>query len=148
IFWSQQKNDDAEREFRLELDRDPGNAQASAWLADVLIRRNDFQSAKPLLEKALAIDPSIRIIHLDLGIVFAEDKQYDRAIAALKEAIRLDNSKTDAHYRLARVYKDAGKPAQAAAELAIVSKLREQKREDDLRKLSGPPPALQPDNQP
>jgi len=26
--------------------------------------------------------------------------------------------------------------------------LREQKREDDLRKLSGPPPALQPDNQP
>lgn len=117
-------------------------------MADVLIRRNDFQSAKPLLEKALAIDPSIRIIHLDLGIVFAEDKQYDRAIAALKEAIRLDNSKTDAHYRLARVYKDAGKPAQAAAELAIVSKLREQKTEDDLRKLSGPPPALQPDNQP
>ena len=144
IYWSQQKDDDAEREFRLELDRDPVNAQAWAWLADVLIRRNEFQKAKPMLEKALAIDPSIRITHLDLGIVFAEDKKYEAAIAAFKDAIRLDNSKTDAHYRLARVYRDAGKPAEAAAELAIVSQLREQKREDDLRKLSGPPPALDP----
>jgi tetratricopeptide (TPR) repeat protein len=145
IYWSQQKDGDAEREFRLELDRDPDNAQAWAWLADVLIRRNDFQNAKPMLEKALAIDPSIRITHLDLGIVFAEDKKYEAAIAAFKDAIRLDNSKTDAHYRLARVYKDAGKPAEAAAELAIVSQLREQKRDDDLRKLSGPPPDLQPE---
>jgi hypothetical protein len=40
----------------------------------VLIRRNDFQKAKQLLEKALAIDPSIRITPLDLGIVFAEAK--------------------------------------------------------------------------
>jgi len=66
------------------------------------------------------LDPSVRIAHLDLGIVFAEDKQYDRTIAACKEAIRIDDSKTDAHFRLARVYKEAGKPAVSAAELAIV----------------------------
>ncbi|MGA2597461.1 MAG: tetratricopeptide repeat protein [Bryobacteraceae bacterium] len=51
IYWTQQKDEDAEREFRLELARDPGNAQAWAWLADVLIRKNDFQEAKPLLDK-------------------------------------------------------------------------------------------------
>ena len=63
----------------------------------------------------------------------------------MKEAIRLDGSKTDAHFRLARVYKEAGKPAEAAAELAIVRQLREQKSEDSLRNVTGQPPALQPD---
>jgi tetratricopeptide (TPR) repeat protein len=145
IYWSQQKDDEAEREFRVELDHDPANSQALAWLADVLIRRNDYQMAKPLLDKALSIDSTVRIAHLDLGIVFAQDKQYDRAIAAFQEAIRLDDSKTDAHFRLARVYKEAGKPAEAAAELAIVRKLREQKTEDSLQKVTGHPPELKPD---
>jgi Tfp pilus assembly protein PilF len=144
IYWSQQKDDEAEREFRLELDRDPANAPAWAWLADVLIRRNEFQKAKPLLDKALAIDSSVRIAHLDLGIVFAQNKQYDLAIKAFKEAIRLDNSKTDAHFRLARVYQDAGKPAESAAELAIVRQLREQKNVDNLQKVSGHPPRMLP----
>jgi len=145
IYWSQQKDDEAEREFRLELDHDPANAQAWAWLADVLIRRNEFQKAKPLLDKALSIDTSVRIAHLDLGIVFAQDKQYDGAIEAFKEAIRLDDSKTDAHFRLARVYKEAGKPAESAAELAIVHRLQEQKNEDNLQKVTGRSPKLQPD---
>ena len=145
IYWSQQKDDEAAREFRLELDRDPGNAQAWAWLADVLIRNNDFQKAKPLLDKALSIDPRVRIAHLDLGIVFAQDKKYDRAIAALKEAIRLDASKTDAHFRLARVYREAGKPAEATAELAIVRQLGEQKKKDSLHEVTGQTPGLEPD---
>jgi len=145
IYWSQQKDDEAEREFHLELDHDPANAQAWAWLADVLIRRNDFHKAKPLLDKALSIDPSVRIAHLDLGIVFAQDKQYGPAIEAFQEAIRLDGSKADAHFRLARVYKEAGKPAESAAELAIVRQLREQKGEDNLQKVTSHPPDLPPD---
>jgi len=144
IYWSQQKDDEAEREFRLELDHDPANAQAWAWLADVLIRRNDFQKAKPLLDKAVSIDPSVRIAHLDLGIFFAQSKQHERAIAAFKEAIRLDGSKPDAHFRLAHVYKEAGKPAESAAELAIVRQLHEQKSADHLQKVTGHAPELQP----
>jgi tetratricopeptide (TPR) repeat protein len=145
IYWTQQKDDEAEREFRLELDRDPGNAQAWAWLADVLIRRTEFQQAKPLLDKAVSIDPTVRIAHLDLGIVFAHDKQYGRAIREFQQAIQLDGSKADAHFRLARVYKEAGKPEESAAELAIVRHLQEQKHADDLQKVTGHPPELQPD---
>lgn len=136
IYWTQQKDEDAEREFRLELARDPGNAQAWAWLADVLIRKNDFQEAKPLLDKALSLDPAVRIAYLDRGIVFAQDNRYDRAVAAFKAAIRLDNSKTDAHVRLARVYRDAGKPEAAAAELAIVRQFGEQENKDSLRNVT------------
>lgn len=145
VYWSQQKDDEAEREFRLELDHDAGNAQAWAWLADVLIRRNDFRKAKPLLDKALSIDRSVRIAHLDLGILYAQDQQFDRAIAEFQEAIRLDGSKTDAHFRLAQVYKEAGKPAESAAELAIVRQLREQKSVDNLEKVTGHAPELRID---
>lgn len=145
IYWTQQKDDEAAREFHLELDRDPGNAQAWAWLADVLIRKNDFLKAKPLLDKALSIDRKVRIAHLDLGIVYAQDKKYDRSIAELKEAIRLDGSKTDAHFRLARVYREAGKPAEATAELAIVRQLGEQKKKDSLHEVTGQQPGLEPD---
>lgn len=145
IYWTQQKDDDAEHEFRLELDHDPANAQAWAWLADLRIRHNDFQTAKPFLDKAVSLDPSVRIAHLDLGIFFAQAKLYDRAIQAFREAIRLDDSKTDAHFRLARVYKEAGMPAESAAELAIVRQLREQKNEDSLQKVTGHAPALPPE---
>ena len=144
IYWTQHKDDEAEREFRLELDRDPGNAQAWAWLADLLIRQGEFEKAKPFLDKAVALDPSVRIAQLDLGIAFAQDKKYDNAIAAFKEAIRLDASKTDAHFRLARVYRLAGKPVEAAAELAIVQQLRDQK-DDKLHQVTGHPPNPLPD---
>ncbi|MGA2597462.1 MAG: tetratricopeptide repeat protein [Bryobacteraceae bacterium] len=68
--------------------------------------------------------------------MFAQDNRYDRAVAAFKAAIRLDNSKTDAHVRLARVYRDAGKPEAAAAELAIVRQFGEQENKDSLRNVT------------
>jgi len=42
------------------------------------------------------------------------------------------------------VYKEAGKPAEAAAELDIVRRLRDQKTEDNLQKVTSPPPEFQP----
>jgi predicted Zn-dependent protease len=127
VYWSQHRNDEAEREFQLEAERDPKNAQPLAWLADVHLRRNDSAKAKPLLEKALALDPRLRIAHLDLGIILADAGKYDRAIAELKEAIRLDPEEVDAHYRLLRIYRTTGKVAEANRELALVKQLKEKK---------------------
>jgi predicted Zn-dependent protease len=143
IYWTQHKDGEAEREFELEAKRDPANAQAWAWLGDIQLRRNDSRKARPLIEKALALDPRIRIAHFDLGIVLAQDGQYAGAIRELKEAIRLDPDRTDAHYRLARVYRDAGKTAEANAELDIVKQLRD-KKEDSLMKVTNKPPAANP----
>jgi tetratricopeptide (TPR) repeat protein len=140
LYWAQHEDDEAEREFQIEAQRDPANPQPLAWLADIQIRRNDFAKARPLLDKALALDPHLRIAHLDLAIVLAENKEYDRAIAEFKEAIRMEPDRPDAHYRLSRVYKQAGKPAEANEELAIVRQLRE-KKDDSLMKVSGKPAA-------
>lgn len=58
----------------------------------------------------------------------------------LREAIRLDPSRADAHYRLARVYRNLGRPAEAKTELETVKQLHENRLEDML--VSGPPPTL------
>src|SRR5574341_658695 len=61
LLWKQRRDEEAEREFRLELEHDPSHAQAYAWLGDIALRRNDTKSAVALLEKALALSPEIRI---------------------------------------------------------------------------------------
>jgi tetratricopeptide (TPR) repeat protein len=142
LFWKEKRYDEAEREFRLELDKDPSHAQAAAYLGDVLMRRGDQAAAEPLLEKARRLNPQVRIAHLDLGIVYAGRKQNDRAMRELREAVKLDPSRADAHYRLARVYQSLGRAAEAEAELATVKQLHEDRLEDMLHKVSGRPPSL------
>jgi|HubBroStandDraft_1064217.scaffolds.fasta_scaffold04841_3 tetratricopeptide (TPR) repeat protein len=137
LFWKERRYDEAESEFRRELTNDPSHAQANAYLGDVLLHRDDPEAAGPLLEKASRLDAKIRIVHLDLGIIFAGRKEYGPAERELREAVRLDPSKADAHYRLAQVYQSLGRTAEAKAERAVVTGLHEKRNEDLLEQISG-----------
>ena len=99
-------------------------------------------TAKPLLEKALSLSPNIRIAHLDLGIIYAEQQRNEQAVVELSEALLIDPSRPDVHYRLGRVYQEMGRQREAQAELAIVKRLHKEKTEDALHQVSGAPPAL------
>ncbi|SRR6266567_9608550 len=68
----------ASREFRLEIARDPAHAAAWAYLGDVLMREEKPAEAARALEKAVKLDPKIRLAHLDLGILSIDSKQYER----------------------------------------------------------------------
>ena len=81
-------------------------------------------------------------MRIDLGILYAQRKDNERALAELREAVRLDPSRADAHYRLAGVYRSLGQPEQAKAELATVKRLHEGSLDDMLHKVSGKPPTL------
>jgi len=142
LLWKQRRDDEAEREFQLELKHDPAHAKAYAWLGDIALRRGDPQAAKPLLEKAVQLSPEIRIARLDLGIIYMDDGKNDKAIPELLAAEKLDPEREDAHYRLGRIYQKLGRRKEAQDELAIVRRLHEQKAEETLHKISGQPPAL------
>ena len=61
-----------------------------------------------------------------------------QAVNEFREAIRIDPSNYDAHYRLARLLKEIGRKAEADKEFAIVQKLHEKKTEEPLLRISGP----------
>jgi predicted Zn-dependent protease len=134
--------DEAEMEFRAELSVDPDNAQALAYLGDIIFKKNDPDGAVPLLKKALEGHKDIRIAHLDLGAILTQRGQYPAAIVALKRAVELAPEQPDAHYRLGRVYQATGNQAAAQREFAKVRELHNKSEEDVARKMSAAPPPL------
>ena len=142
LLWKARRYDDAEREFRAELANDPAHARALAWLGDSILQRDAPEIALPLIEKSIRLDTSIRIAHLDLGIILAGQKKYELSISELREAVRLDPSKSDAHFRLSRVYREMGRQEEARAEVAKIRRLSEQNAPEALVKVSGAPPPL------
>ncbi|MGI9069778.1 MAG: tetratricopeptide repeat protein [Bryobacteraceae bacterium] len=60
------------------------------------------------------------------------------ASTEFRQAIKIDPASFDAHYRLARLYRQLGRTAEAGEQFAIVQTLHEEKTEEPLMKISGP----------
>ena len=86
----------------------------------------------------MALDARIRLAHLDLGILLAAQNHSDEAARHFREAIRIDPSKPDAHYRLGRLLSSMGRVHDAQDEFDKVQKLAaEEPPPPPLLKLPG-----------
>ena len=88
--------------------------------------------------QAERLDKQLHLVHLNLGIYYQESKQTDLAVKEFQEAVRTSPDSYDAHYRLARTYKQMGRTADADKEFAIVQRLHEKKDGEPLMRISGP----------
>jgi tetratricopeptide (TPR) repeat protein len=82
-----------------------------------------------LLEKyqaAVTANPQSAEAYSNLGWGYYGLRQYDEAIKALREAVRLDPAMIDAHYGLALALKESGATADAIEEFEIVVHLAPQ----------------------
>ena len=116
LLWTGSQWDDAEQQFRAELDNNPQNVQALVYLADSQIRQNHFDSARPLLEKALRIDPKFEMAHLEIGILDSQAGKNEDALRELHQAATLNPKDVQVHWRLARLYQAMGRKQEAQAE--------------------------------
>ncbi|HET7349153.1 MAG TPA: tetratricopeptide repeat protein [Acidobacteriaceae bacterium] len=116
LLWTGSQWDDAEQQFRAELDNNPQNVQALVYLADSQIRQNHFDSARPLLEKALRIDPKFEMAHLEIGILDSQAGRNEDALRELHQAATLNPKDVQVHWRLARLYQAMGRKQEAQAE--------------------------------
>ena len=117
----------------------PQHAQALTYLGDVEMHADRNQPAETHLRRALALDANIRLAHLDLGILLAARNESDEAARCFREAIRIDPSKPDAHYRLGRLWSSLGRQQEAQAEFEKVKKLAAEEPPPPLIRLSGRP---------
>jgi tetratricopeptide (TPR) repeat protein len=86
----------------------------------------------------------LRIVYVDLGALYMQQKNYKEAQAALFRAVALNPDLPDAHYQLGRLYQAIGNTADAEKELGKVRELHENAEES----LVGKMPASQPPSNP
>jgi tetratricopeptide (TPR) repeat protein len=84
----------------------------------------------------------IRLAYLDLGAALMQLKRYPEALTALQQAVVLDATQPDAHFRLGRLYQAMGQSEKARVEFAKVQELHQKADEDVASKM--PKPAAPP----
>lgn len=140
LLWSEKQYPEAITEFQAELAHDPNHVQSMLYVADANIQMNQYIAARPLLEKAVKLDPSLGLAHLDLGIVAANDGRNQEALRELLLAEKLMPEDVNVHWRLGRLYHAMGKKDEAKAELDRASSITRSADQEFYKKISGPQP--------
>jgi tetratricopeptide (TPR) repeat protein len=116
----------------------PENAQANYYYAVSLWKQRRspedgkaWGQVESLLQKAVRLDSKFAPAHLQLGILYAERKDFSRAIAEYQRAMEAGPGLPEPHYRLAQAYKRVGEAQKASAEL----RLYEQASKDALQEI-------------
>jgi tetratricopeptide (TPR) repeat protein len=94
---------------------DPKNSLAWAYLGELYEKDRQWKKAIDSYIQALEYDPDNAIIWYNLGSVYTlrEVPQYDKAVQALKESIRLDPGRDRSFSWLGGIYFDTGHFAQS-----------------------------------
>lgn len=147
LLWSEKQYPEAIKEFQAELANNPDHAQSMLYIADANIQMNQYTDAGVLLEKAVKLDPSLGLAHLDLGILAANDGRNDDALRELLLAEKMMPEDVNVHWRLGRLYRAMGKKDEAKAELDKASSITRSADQELYKKISGgtaKSPAAQP----
>ncbi len=92
--------------------------------------------AQTLLEQAVRLNPDFADAHLELGNLYASQKENEKALAEFLEAARLNPGSEMAHYRLGQIYRDLDQLDLAEKELARYAQLSRSRREQLARSRS------------
>jgi len=106
--------------FEWAIRESPADARAPLYLGNLLF---DLQPERALTawEKAREIDPSLALVHRNLGLAYARIKNdLPTAVASLEKAIALSPADARLHYELDVLYEAAG--TEAAVRLARLEK--------------------------
>jgi tetratricopeptide (TPR) repeat protein len=87
------------------------------------------QQAEALLTKAVTIDSKCSEGYLQLGILSASQRDFDKAIAFYTKAIEADPQLADAHYRLGVAYDRTAQSAKAKQEFQLHDQIKQQQAE-------------------
>ena len=77
----------AEELFRTGIEKDPSYAEVRHWYGMLLMARGRFPEAVQAMDRALALDPGARIIHVKRGTVLAAAGRFAEAEAQLRRSV-------------------------------------------------------------
>lgn len=101
----------------------PENTFSNYYYAIVLWKKAELSDkataaglVESLLKKSIGIDPKFAEAYLQLGVVYADRGELDKAVAAYQRAIAANPNLAEAHFRLGQTYKKKGEPLKARRE--------------------------------
>lgn len=124
---------------RLErfVKRQPENALAHYYYGVNLWKRRKglddreiLAQAESQLKRAVELDPALGVASLQLGVLYAERKDFPGAISSYQKAIAASPQLEEAHYRLAQAYKRTGDKLKAEQELQLYNQISSRKDEE------------------
>jgi tetratricopeptide (TPR) repeat protein len=95
---------DAEKEFRLALELNPGYATGHHWYGGFLGDIGRLEESLTELNRAIELDPLSLIINQNLGDYLYVNRQYDDAIKQYKKTIEIDPDFIPIHNWIGRAY--------------------------------------------
>ena len=115
----------------------PENSLASYYYAVSLWKQSkgpeDIQNSERvefLLLKAVHLDPNLAAGYLQLGILYAAQQNFPKAITAYQEAIVASPHLPEPHYRLGQAYQRTGDKVKAQEQLKIYEQLSKETAEE------------------
>ncbi len=116
----------------------PKNARALYYYAmSSWMREQDGQAnladVEALLKQAIAQEPGYADAHLQLGILFMDQRKEAQSIQEFERASMLEPTLTTAHYHLARAYARAGQKSRAEQEMQVFERYRKKDQADAER---------------
>jgi tetratricopeptide (TPR) repeat protein len=133
--YSDDDREGTEHELQYVLNVNPSDPEANYLMGEILVSRRQFAAALPFLLKGLHAAPEeLPEVHASLSKVYAEHGELARAISEIKQALPGDVDGSY-HYRLGRLYLQAGDRAAAAQAMQQSAKLR--RRNDASTSLEG-----------
>ena len=119
--------------FQRYAELKPNNALAQFYYAIALWKGRrvegppvDYEKVETLLMRSIALDGALAETHLQLGILYNDQRAYEKALPEYERALQLNSSLADAHFRLGRLYLRSGEKAKAEHELDVFKTLQAQ----------------------
>jgi tetratricopeptide (TPR) repeat protein len=129
--------EDVIQRFQRFAELQPNNARAQYYHAMSLWKGKraedphlDLTQIEALLKRSVALDPNLAEAHLQLGNLYAEQKNFSESIPEYLRALKLNADLADAHYRLGQAYVRTGEKQRAQEQFQVYQKLREQRLAD------------------
>jgi tetratricopeptide (TPR) repeat protein len=133
VYWELGQFDDAEKCLRDTLRLNSRSEQAAFELANIAVRRHQYEEAIPLLQKYLSARPDALAARADLGLAYFHTGRFGNAVEELSKSLDSDE-KGDIHYQLSIALRKLGRAEEADVALRRSIEIREAalKREQRL----------------
>ncbi|MBN2342459.1 MAG: tetratricopeptide repeat protein [Deltaproteobacteria bacterium] len=114
------KYDEAAKAYKEALKRRPDSLQTAAAFAGMLLKHGDLSAAVSVLETQLEMYPNDPGLLNNLGLVYKQMHQPNRARRLFERAVHINPSYARARLNLAAVLLDSGKKAEADIHLRYI----------------------------